>query len=550
MRVLVTGGAGFIGSHLCDRLVDMGHQVVCLDNFVTGTPHNVAHLEGRSNFTLVKHDITEPYEAQVDLILHLASPASPIDYANLPIETLLVNSRGTANMLELARKNQARIIVASTSEVYGDPDTSPQREDYHGNVNPVGPRSCYDEGKRFGEALTMAYHHKYKLPFTIIRIFNTYGPRMRLNDGRVIPNFISQCLSNQPLTVYGDGSQTRSFCYIDDLVEGILLTIRKEEAINQIINLGNPFEITILELAHYIRTLCNSQSEIVFKPLPKDDPLQRRPDITRARILLGWEPSFPLQEGLMRTIKFFATNHFEYVPVNLEDLTLKKLSIIIPVYNEAPTLREIVERVKSVEVPDMDKEIVVVDDGSTDGSREILKEMEGEEITVLYHQRNRGKGAAVRTGLSACTGDYIIIQDADLEYDPREYRKLIHPILEGKATVVYGSRLTGEKRNLSFGFFLGNRILSLLTDILYNTSLSDMETGYKLFTREALEGITLRSNRFEIEPEITAKICNKGIRIYEVPISYAGRDKAQGRKFSWTGIFSAIWTLLKYRFVG
>ncbi|GFP26471.1 UDP-glucuronate decarboxylase, partial [Candidatus Hakubella thermalkaliphila] len=180
---------------------------------------------------------------------------SPIDYANLPIETLLVNSRGTANMLELARKNQARIIVASTSEVYGDPDTSPQREDYHGNVNPVGPRSCYDEGKRFSEALTMAYHHKYKLPFTIIRIFNTYGPRMRLNDGRVIPNFISQCLSNQPITVYGDGSQTRSFCYIDDLVEGILLSISNEEAINQIMNLGNPFEITILELANYIRTL-------------------------------------------------------------------------------------------------------------------------------------------------------------------------------------------------------------------------------------------------------------------------------------------------------
>jgi len=551
MNVLITGGAGFIGSHLCERLFTEKKRVIAIDNFVTGNRDNIKNFIDDPNFRFIEHDIVNPIDMdeKVDLILHFASPASPIDYANLPIETMLVNSIGTLNMLEIARKNDCRILVASTSEVYGDPDVSPQKEEYHGNVNPIGPRSCYDESKRFSEALTMSYSRVHGIKYTIIRIFNTYGPRMRLNDGRVIPNFISECLNNRPITIYGDGKQTRSFCYVEDLVEGIDGAVRSEDTIGQVINLGNPFEITVLELSRYIKTLCNSSSDIVFMPLPKDDPLQRRPDISKAKALLGWEPKISLQEGLRRTIEFFAKNHAEYVNVDLSALRLKKLSVIMPVFNEKNTILEVITRVKYTEVPDLEKEMIVVDDGSTDGTKEILSGLSDPSIKIILHEKNRGKGAAIRTGISVAAGDYIIIQDADMEYDPHDYRKMLKPIIDGKAQVVYGSRFTGERRDMLFWHMLGNKLLSLVTNVLYNTTISDMETGYKLFTRESLEGITLRSNRFEIEPELTAKFCRKGLRIYEVPVSYTGREKREGKKISWRDGIIALWTLFKYRFI-
>jgi len=551
MKIVITGGAGFIGSHLCERLLAEKKHVIAIDNFITGNEDNIQSFIDNPNFRIIDHNIAEPVDIdeKIDLILHFASPASPIDYANLPIETMLVNSIGTLNMLELARRNDCRILIASTSEVYGDPDISPQKEEYHGNVNPIGPRSCYDESKRFSEALTISYGRVHGIKYTIIRIFNTYGPRMRLNDGRVIPNFISECLNNRPITIYGDGKQTRSFCYIEDLIEGIDRAVKSEDTIGQVINLGNPFEITVLELSRYIKTLCNSSSEIVFMPLPKDDPLQRKPDISKAKAILGWEPKFSLQKGLKNTIAYFAKNHAEYVDVDLSALRLKKLSVIIPVFNEKNTVLEAITRVKYTEIPDLDKEIIVVDDGSDDGSREILKNLNDQSVNVIFHDKNRGKGAAIRTGISVATGDYLIIQDADMEYDPHDIRKMLKPIVEGKARVVYGSRFTGERRDMFFWHMVGNKFLSLFTNILYNTTISDMETGYKLFTRESLEGITLRSKRFDIEPELTAKFCRKGLRIYEIPVSYAGREKKEGKKTSWLDGIIALWTLLKYKFV-
>ncbi|MEW6189197.1 MAG: UDP-glucuronic acid decarboxylase family protein [Actinomycetota bacterium] len=311
MRVLVTGGAGFIGSHLCDALIEKGHHVICIDNFLTGSRENIEHLLDNENFELIEHDLTIPpstFDSQpltIDCIFHLASPASPVDFSKLSIETLMVNSLGTYHMLELARKNGAKILLASTSEIYGDPKVSPQSETYWGNVNPVGSRSSYDEAKRFAEALVMAYYRRYDLEVVIVRIFNTYGPRMRRQDGRVIPNFIQQALDNSPITVYGDGSQSRSFCYIDDLVDGLLKAMFSKSAKGEIINLGNPHEIEVLELAHLIKEMCNSNSEIIFLPLPPDDPSQRRPDIEKARKLLGWEPKVSLNEGLKSVIEWF-----------------------------------------------------------------------------------------------------------------------------------------------------------------------------------------------------------------------------------------------------
>lgn len=305
MRVLVSGGAGFVGSHLCDRLIQDGHSVVAVDNFLTGRPSNVSHLERHPSFRLVEHDITQKLsiDGRFDWVFNLASPASPADYLKHPIESLQAGSAGTKNMLDLALAQGARFLQASTSECYGDPLEHPQKETYWGHVNPVGPRSVYDEAKRFAEALTMAYHREFGLPSHIARIFNTYGPRMKLSDGRVVPTLIDQALKGRPLTVFGDGSQTRSFCYVSDLVEGLCRLIESDEP--SPVNLGNPAEITILEFARRIQALTGSGSPIEFRPLPEDDPKQRKPEISKARRLLGWEPRVGLEEGLRRTIDYF-----------------------------------------------------------------------------------------------------------------------------------------------------------------------------------------------------------------------------------------------------
>ncbi|MCB0001766.1 MAG: SDR family oxidoreductase [Anaerolineae bacterium] len=302
MRILVTGGAGFIGSHLCDRLLSEGHTVIAMDNLITGSTDNIAHLAGNRRFLFVEHDVTNYIyvEGHVDAVLHFASPASPVDYLNYPIQTLKVGALGTHKALGLAKAKNARFLLASTSEVYGDPLIHPQPEEYWGNVNPVGPRGVYDEAKRFAEAMTMAYHRYHGLETRIVRIFNTYGPRMRINDGRVVPNFIFQALHGQPLTIYGQGEQTRSFCYVSDLVEGALRLLNSDE--NDPTNIGNPTEMTILEFATLVNEITGNAGGIVFKPLPEDDPKQRKPDISKARALLDWEPTVALREGLVATI--------------------------------------------------------------------------------------------------------------------------------------------------------------------------------------------------------------------------------------------------------
>ena len=305
MRTLVTGGAGFIGSHLCERFLAEGHDVVCVDNFITGNPANLEHLRENPRFTFLRHNISQPLEVEgpIDNILHFASPASPVDYLRHPIPTLKVGSLGTHNTLGLAKLKGARYLLASTSEVYGDPAIHPQREDYWGNVNPIGVRGVYDEAKRFGEAMTMAYHRSHGVNTHLVRIFNTHGPRMRLDDGRVVPNLMGQALRGEPLTVYGDGAQTRSFCFVSDLVEGIYRLLLTD--FHEPVNLGNPDEVSILDFAKEILELSGSKSAIVHKPLPQDDPRVRRPDITRARELLGWEPKVARKEGLRRTLEHF-----------------------------------------------------------------------------------------------------------------------------------------------------------------------------------------------------------------------------------------------------
>jgi dTDP-glucose 4,6-dehydratase len=306
-RYLVTGGAGFIGSHLCDALVERGCEAVAVDNFITGNPENIKHLQSNRAFTLIEHDIIAPLKLDGGLagILHFASPASPVDYAKYPIETLRVGALGSDNILELARQKKCPILVASTSEVYGDPLEHPQKETYWGNVNPIGPRGCYDESKRYLEAITMAYRKVYELKTRIIRIFNTYGPKMRINDGRVVPNFCIQAIKKEDLTVYGDGSQTRSFCYVDDLVDGILRMFTCEHA--EPVNLGNPTELSILEFAKRIIKLSGNPVGITYKPLPQDDPKNRKPDIAKAKRLLGWEPQVTLEVGLAKTFDYFKT---------------------------------------------------------------------------------------------------------------------------------------------------------------------------------------------------------------------------------------------------
>jgi dTDP-glucose 4,6-dehydratase len=299
---IVTGGAGFLGSHLCDHLLAQGHRVVCLDNLDTGSLENIKHIEGGDNFVFLNHDVTEPFftDDPVDVVFHLSSPASPIDYQRLPLHTLKVGSYGTHNMLGLAKFKRARFVLASTSEVYGDPQVHPQPETYWGHVNPIGPRGVYDEAKRYAEALVMAYHSQQGVDTGIVRIFNTYGPRMRAYDGRAIPTFLRQALASKPLTVFGDGSQTRSFCYVDDLIRGIILLAESREHLP--VNIGNPDEKTLQELAETIIRLTGSASEIVYEALPVDDPQVRQPDVTRAKQLLGWEPDVALEDGLRKTI--------------------------------------------------------------------------------------------------------------------------------------------------------------------------------------------------------------------------------------------------------
>ena len=304
MRVLVTGGAGFVGSHLCDALLVEGNSVVCVDNLLTGSLRNIDHLKNESRFEFVQQDVNEPYDlGRVDYVFHFASPASPVDYMEHGIETLKVGSLGSIHSLDLAKKYGAKYVVASTSECYGDPLEHPQKETYWGHVNPVGPRSVYDESKRFAEAVTMAYHRYHKVDTRILRIFNTYGPRLQLNDGRVISNFMKQALRAEPLTVYGDGSQTRSFCYVSDEVDGILKLSRTDE--HSPVNIGNPVEFTILECARLVLKVTGSSSPIVYEPLPQDDPKQRRPDISKARQLLKWEPKIDLEAGLKLSIEYF-----------------------------------------------------------------------------------------------------------------------------------------------------------------------------------------------------------------------------------------------------
>lgn len=304
MRILLTGGAGFLGSHLSERLLKDGHKVVCMDNLITGSTDNISRLASNENFEFIKHDVSKfiILDEKIDYVLHFASPASPEDYLQHPIKTLKVGSLGTHNALGVAKEHEAKFLLASTSEVYGDPLVNPQPETYWGNVNPIGPRGCYDEAKRFAEAITLAYHRTHGIDTKIVRIFNTYGERMRHNDGRVVPNFIDQSLKGEPLTVYGDGSQTRSFCYVSDLVEGIIRLMNSK--LNEPVNIGNPEELSVLDFAKIIKRLTGTKSDIIFKPLPVNDPKVRRPDITKARKELGWEPRVSLEEGISKTIEW------------------------------------------------------------------------------------------------------------------------------------------------------------------------------------------------------------------------------------------------------
>jgi len=308
LKIVITGGAGFIGSNLCARLIDEGHSVLCVDNLLTGSTENIAQLVQHPRFTFVQHDVTQPFPFEADAIFHLASPASPVGYMNHPIETILVNSQGTYQMLEAAKKQHAMFLISSTSEVYGDPLVHPQREDYWGNVNPIGPRACYDESKRLGETLTMEYYRQFQLNARIVRIFNTYGPNSQADDGRMIPNFITQALKNEPLTIYGDGTITRSICYVSDLVDGLIRAMFQPETAGEVFNLGNPEEHTVLEFAETIIRLCNASSTIQFESRRIDDPERRRPNISKAQEVLGWSINVGVEDGLRRTIEWFRSH--------------------------------------------------------------------------------------------------------------------------------------------------------------------------------------------------------------------------------------------------
>ena len=315
MKILVTGGAGFIGSNLCARLLNEGHSVLCVDNLITGSTHNIASLCNHPQFHYIEQDVTQPFSFEADAIFHLASPASPVGYMAHPLETILVNSQGTYQMLQAARKQHAMFLISSTSEIYGDPLEHPQTESYWGNVNPIGPRACYDESKRLGETLTMEFYRQYQLNARIVRIFNTYGPNSQINDGRMIPNFVTQALKNEPLTIYGDGTKTRSICFVSDLVDGLMRAMFQPGTAGEVFNLGNPEEHTVLEYAHTIIRLCGATSPILYESSRIDDPERRRPDITKAQQVLGWQLQVDMEEGLKRTIEWFRsrTSHLSTV---------------------------------------------------------------------------------------------------------------------------------------------------------------------------------------------------------------------------------------------
>ena len=308
MKIVVTGGAGFIGSNLCARLIDEGHDVLCVDNLLTGSTQNIEALRNNSHFTFIQHDVTQPFPFEADAIFHMASPASPVGYMDHPIETILVNSQGTYQMLEAAKRQHAMFLISSTSEIYGDPLVHPQTEDYWGNVNPIGPRACYDESKRLGETLTMEYYRQFQVNARIVRIFNTYGPNSQINDGRMIPNFITQALKNEPLTIYGDGKKTRSICYVSDLVDGLIRAMFQPETAGEVFNLGNPEEHTVLEFAQTIIRLCEASSPIVYESSRIDDPERRRPNIGKAQQALGWRVNVPMEDGLRGTIEWFRSH--------------------------------------------------------------------------------------------------------------------------------------------------------------------------------------------------------------------------------------------------
>jgi nucleoside-diphosphate-sugar epimerase len=315
LKIVVTGGAGFVGSNLCTRLLHEGHSVLCVDNYITGSAQNIEDIRHHPNFTYIQQDVTQPFSFEADAIFHLASPASPVGYMNHPIETIMANTLGTYHMLEQARQQNARFLVSSTSEIYGDPLVHPQTEDYWGNVNPIGPRACYDESKRLGETLTMEFYRQYGVNVRIVRIFNTYGPKSQIDDGRMIPNFITQALKNEPLTIYGDGTKTRSICYISDLVDGLVRAMFQPNTTGEVFNLGNPEEHTVLEYAQTIIRLCNASSPILYEPSRVDDPERRRPDISKAQRVLGWRLQVSMEEGLRRTIDWFKTRIEHLSPV-------------------------------------------------------------------------------------------------------------------------------------------------------------------------------------------------------------------------------------------
>ena len=512
--------------------------MICLDNFCTGTPANVAHLLEDPAFRLMRYDVTEYLYVggPVDAVLHFASPASPVDYLELPIETLKVGSIGTIHALGLAREKSARFLLASTSEVYGDPLVHPQGEDYWGNVNPVGPRGVYDEAKRFSEALTVAYGKNHKVDTKIVRIFNTYGPRMRPDDGRAIPTFISQALRGEPITVSGDGSQTRSVCYVSDLVEGILRLLRSSHP--GPMNIGNPGELTVLELAEMIRRMTGSQSPITFIPRPQDDPMVRQPRIDLAR-------RGPRLEARGRP-GGRPGPHDRVVPGAFGMSAAVKLSILMPVYNEAKTVQTVIKRVLDVSFP-CQVEVVIVDDASTDGTAEIIEQVHDERLIKLRHPANRGKGAAIRTATAAATGDFMVPLDADLEYQPEEILKLLEPVLSGDADVVYGSRTFGSHSAYSFWYVQGNKALTTFANVLFNAYIADLETCFKLMPLDLLRSLNITADGFGMEAEITGKLLARRIRPFEVPITYRARSREAGKKITWRDGVQAMWILARIR---